>query len=174
MGHKQELYRGFPGFMSFAFCFTAVSVILSISLGFMSAVSPGGPVETVWSWIISFFFCVISGLAVAEITSVYPSAGSVYHWAGQLSAAETAPAWSYIMGWFNLLGNMAGSVPFAFANATVISCSVEIQASPSAPANKQVCRSESFSPGGSSASFGQTARDGRRSLPSFSSFPPSR
>lgn len=121
LGYKQELYRGFDGFMSFAFCFTAVSVIPSISLGLNTSVYLGGPAEVVWAWVVASFFCTIAGCSMAEICSVYPSAGSVYHWAGQLSSPKYAPASAYICGWFNFLGNAAGDAAFASGFATTLS-----------------------------------------------------
>lgn len=54
-------------------------------------------------------------LSLAEICSTYPSAGSVYHWAGQLSPAEYAPLLSYITGWSNFLGNAAGDAFMAYS-----------------------------------------------------------
>ena len=80
MGYSQELYRGFSPLMSFAFCFTAVNVLTSLSLGFTYALTTGGSGVTIWSWIIGSVFTVLIGLSLAEICSVYPSAGSVYHW----------------------------------------------------------------------------------------------
>ncbi|CAF1523679.1 unnamed protein product, partial [Adineta steineri] len=62
----------------------------------------------IWSWIIGSFFTVLVGCSLAEICSVYPSAGSVYHWAGQLVPARNAPLASFICGWFNFIGNSAG------------------------------------------------------------------
>lgn len=126
MGYQQELYRGFSGFMAFAFCFTTVSVIPSISVGFSAAVALGGSAEIVWAWVVGSIFCVISGLAMAEITSVYPSAGSVYHWAGQLAPERYAPAASYVTGWCNLLGNVAGDAAFANGVATCIGYAMSI------------------------------------------------
>ena len=120
MGYVQELYRGFDGLMSFAFCFTAVSVIPSISVGFTSSVSVGGPAEIVWSWLVGSFFCIIAGASMAEISSVYPSAGSVYHWAGQMGPPEWAPISAYICGWFNFLGNAAGDAAFSSGFAQTI------------------------------------------------------
>lgn len=120
MGYKQELFRGFSGLMSFAFCFTAVSVVPSISLGFFSAVGAGGPAEMVWAWVVGSVFCIIAGISMAEITSVYPSAGSVYHWAGQLGPAEWSPVSSYVCGWFNMFGNIAGDAAFSSGFATCV------------------------------------------------------
>ena len=120
MGYEQELYRGFNGFMAFAFCFTSVSVIPSISLSFKNSISIGGPAEIIWSWVIGSTFCVIAGASMAEISSVYPSAGSVYHWAGQISTPEWSRISSYICGWFNMLGNIAGDVAFSSGFASAI------------------------------------------------------
>jgi amino acid transporter len=80
MGYTQELYRGFSPLMSFAFCFTAVNVLTSLSLGFTYTLNTGGSGVAIWSWVLGSIFTILIGLALAEICSVYPSAGSVYHW----------------------------------------------------------------------------------------------
>jgi amino acid transporter len=80
MGYSQELYRGFSPLMSFAFCFTAVNVLTSISLGFTFTLNTGGSGVAIWYCLIGSFFTILIGLSLAEICSVYPSAGSVYHW----------------------------------------------------------------------------------------------
>jgi amino acid transporter len=125
MGYTQELYRGFSPLMSFAFCFTAVNVFASISLSFTYTLTTGGSGVAAWSWIIGSIFTILIGLSLAEICSVYPSAGSVYHWyeknyilhqlkilffirAGQLVSPKRAPLASFICGWFNFIGNVAG------------------------------------------------------------------
>lgn len=117
MGYKQELYRGFNAFMSFSFCFTAVSVISSCSILFPYGLVTGGPVVMTWGWIVGSFFTLLNGLVMAEICSSYPSAGSVYHWAGMLATPKWAPVSSYICGWFNFLGNAAGDAGFAYGFA---------------------------------------------------------
>lgn len=85
MGYKQELFRGFDGFMSFSFCFTAVGLLVSVSGLFGTAMATGGPVVLVWSWIIGSIATIIVGASLAEVCSTFPTAGSVYHWAGCLS-----------------------------------------------------------------------------------------
>lgn len=119
-GHPQ-LYRGFSSLMSFAFCFTVVGIIPSISIGFDSVLEIGGSAEMVWSWIVCSVFITISGLSMAEITSVYPCAGSVYHWAGQLGPARWSPLSAYACGWFSMLGNVAGAAAFAKGVALFVS-----------------------------------------------------
>ena len=53
--------RGFNGFMSFAFCFTAVNVFSSISSIWGSYLTIGGPVVMSWGWIVCSIFTIITG-----------------------------------------------------------------------------------------------------------------
>lgn len=126
MGYKQELHRGFNAWMSFSFCFTAVAVIASSSLLFDYGLKTGGPAVIIWGWIVSSVFTILVGCAMAEICSSYPSAGSVYHWAGMLSSPSWAPAMSYICGWFNFLGNAAGDAAYAFGFAQIVAAAIEL------------------------------------------------
>jgi hypothetical protein len=58
MGYKQELLRGINGFMAFSFCFTAVSVISSLSLVLDFGLRTGGPVMMTWGWLIGSLFTI--------------------------------------------------------------------------------------------------------------------
>ncbi|CAF0955812.1 unnamed protein product [Rotaria sordida] len=138
MGYKQELYRGFSPFMSFAFCFTAVNVLTSISIGFTYSLNTGGSGVTIWAWVIGAIFTILIGLSLAEICSVYPSAGSVYHWAGQLVSAKHAPLASFICGWFNFIGNFSGDVAFASGFATIINAAILLEGKDSLSTGAQV------------------------------------
>ncbi|CAF4007446.1 unnamed protein product [Rotaria sp. Silwood2] len=137
MGYTQELYRGFSPFMSFAFCFTAVNVLTSISIGFTYSLNTGGSGVTIWAWVIGAIFTILIGLSLAEICSVYPSAGSVYHWAGQLVSAKHAPLASFICGWFNFIGNFA-DVAFASGFATIINAAIILEGKDSLSTGAQV------------------------------------
>src|SRR5690242_1243298 len=44
---------------------------------------------------------------MAEVCSSYPTAGGLYYWAAKLAPGKSAPAWSWMTGWFNLLGQVA-------------------------------------------------------------------
>ena len=131
MGYKAELMRGFNGFMSFAFCFTAVAVLssLSISIG-TCLLFTGGPSVLIWGWIVTGVFTQLVALSMGEICSTYPSAGSVYHWAGQLAPADWAPSISFITGWLNFLGNAAGDASFAFGFAQTVVAAQQIHKCP--------------------------------------------
>ncbi|CAF0904084.1 unnamed protein product [Adineta ricciae] len=121
MGYLQELYRGFSPLMSFSYCLTAVNVLASISLGFTFTLTTGGSAVAIYSWIVASVFTILVGLSLAEICSVYPSAGSVYHWSGQLVSAQRAPLASFICGWLNFIGNIACDATFASGFANIVS-----------------------------------------------------
>ncbi|CAF3540844.1 unnamed protein product [Rotaria sp. Silwood1] len=137
MGYMQELYRGFSPFMSFAFCFTTVNVFISITIGFTYSLNTGGSGVTIWSWIIGAVFTILVGLSLAEICSVYPSAGSVYHWAGQLVSTKYAPLASFTCGWVNFLGNVADAA-FSSGFATIINAAIILQGNDSLSIGAQV------------------------------------
>jgi amino acid transporter len=80
MGYKQELVRGMDSFMSFTIGFTEVSAIISITSILTYGLTTGGPLMMTWGWLITFVMTMIIGLNFAEICSVFPVAGSVYHW----------------------------------------------------------------------------------------------
>lgn len=80
IGYEQELHRGMDGFMSFSIGFTEVSAVVSVTSIFSYGLSTGGPITMIWGWIITFFMTMSIALNFAEICSVFPCAGSVYHW----------------------------------------------------------------------------------------------
>ena len=104
MGYKPTLFRGLGALMNFAFGFTEVAVLASIAITFPLGLTNGGPAVVFWGFFVNFMVTMVIAYSMAEICSAYPSAGSVYHWAGQLASENHAPLWSYICGWFNFLG----------------------------------------------------------------------
>ena len=126
LGYKAELYRGFSSFMNFSFTFTAVAVVSSVTVMFPYGLLTGGPVVMIWGWVVGSLFTNIVGLSMAEICSSYPSAGSVYHWAGMLANDEWAPFAAYYTGYFNFLGNAAGDASFAFGFAQLTAACVAL------------------------------------------------
>jgi amino acid transporter len=121
MGYKPTLHRGLDSFMNFAFGFTEVAVLASVCITFGFGLNSGGPSVLVWGFAVNFGITMIIAHCMAEICSAYPSAGSVYHWAGQIAPKDSAPLWSYICGWANFLGNAAGDASFGNAFGSFLS-----------------------------------------------------
>ena len=124
MGYAQELSRGIKGWvMSGAFCFNAIGVVPSIAASI--SLGAGGSVVAVWSWIVCSVFTMVTSAALAELCSAYPSAGSVYHWTGQLAGPRWAPLLSLVTGWLNLLANAASDVAWSWGAALLVDAIVE-------------------------------------------------
>ena len=126
MGYKQDLYRGVDGFMNFALGYSEVGALVSISSLVSFALMTGGPVTMVWGWIGASLMTMIVAYCMAEICSAYPTAGSVYHWSGQLAPKKYAPLASYWTGISNWLGNSAGDASFAFFFAQLLSAALPL------------------------------------------------
>jgi amino acid transporter len=79
-----------------------------------------------WGWIITSALTLVVGYCLAEICGAYPSAGSVYYWAAQLSPIEDAPFWSYWTGLTNWLGYVIATSAFASGIATLLSGALQV------------------------------------------------
>ena len=112
-GYKTVLHRGLGAVANFAFGFTEVAVLASFTSLYGTSLSNGGPATLVWCWLVTWFMLTLASFSMAEICSAYPSAGSVYHWSAQLVPARYSAIASYICGWANFVGNVAGDASFA-------------------------------------------------------------
>src|SRR6478752_5274143 len=106
LGYKQELHRGMSGFSNFAVSFSIISVLAGCITSYAIAMNAGGPIAISIGWPLVGAFVLLVALAMAEICSVYPTAGGLYFWAGRL-ARKNKRVWAWYVGWFNFLGEVA-------------------------------------------------------------------
>ena len=97
-----------------------MGVVASVTSVFSFGLQTGGSAAIIWGWIISSFFTFIVAYSMAEICGAFPTAGSVYHWAGQVVPPYWTPFVSYVCGWCNFVGNVAGDASFAYVCAVII------------------------------------------------------
>ncbi len=100
LGYRQELTRAWSGFTNFAISFTIISVLAGCFTNFSFAWGGGGPAAIAWGWPILCIFVLLVAFSMSELTSAYPTAGGPYWWAAKLGS----PGWSWITGWFNMVG----------------------------------------------------------------------
>jgi amino acid permease (GABA permease) len=106
LGYAQELLRQMGGFSNFAVSFTIISILAGCLTLYQYAMNTGGPVEMSIGWPAVGIMVIFVGLAMAEVCSSYPTAGGLYYWAAKLAPGSSAPAWSWMAGWFNLMGQI--------------------------------------------------------------------
>jgi amino acid transporter len=100
LGYKQELSRAWSGFTNFAISFTIISVLAGCFTNFGFAWNSGGPIAISIGWPVLCAFVLLVAFSMAELTSAFPTAGGPYWWAAKLGS----PGWSWITGWFNMVG----------------------------------------------------------------------
>jgi amino acid permease (GABA permease) len=116
MGYAQELLRKMSGFSNFAVSFTIISILSGCLTAYLFGMNTGGPAVIIWGWVVVGLIVCLVGLSMAEIASVYPTAGGLYYWSAKLGGKSGA-AWSWFTGWFNLLGQVAVTAGIDFGAA---------------------------------------------------------
>lgn len=106
LGYRQELRRKLSGFSNFAVSFSIISVLAGCLTSYGIAMTAGGPAAITLGWLLVGGAVTLVALAMAEVCSVYPTAGALYWWAAALARRNRA-AWSWFVGWFNFLGEVA-------------------------------------------------------------------
>jgi amino acid transporter len=100
MGYAQELSRRMKQFSNFAI---SMSIICILSGGINSvaqAISGVGGAAIGIGWPIGCLISLLFALALAHISSAYPTAGGLYHW-GSIFGGR---GWGWVTAWLNLIG----------------------------------------------------------------------
>jgi amino acid transporter len=100
LGYKQELHRGWSSFTNFAISFTIISVLAGCFTNFGFAWNAGGPIAISIGWPVLCGLVLLVAFSMSELTSAFPTAGGPYWWSAKLGS----PGWSWITGWFNIVG----------------------------------------------------------------------
>ncbi|ORY12966.1 GABA permease [Clohesyomyces aquaticus] len=120
LGYTQELERSFGllGMVGFSFsivtCWTALSGVLIVG------VEAGGPPVMIWSWLGICLVSLTVAYSMAEMCSAYPVAGGQYSWVAILAPQRWARGFSYVCGWFMLIGILAMGATNNFIGANFI------------------------------------------------------
>ncbi|KAH7312979.1 amino acid permease [Rhexocercosporidium sp. MPI-PUGE-AT-0058] len=115
LGHTQELNRGFSvlALGSLVLCLMATWEALSTVIS--SALVSGGPPCLFYNYILSFICTLCIALSLAEIASIYPTAGGQYHWVAAMSPPKSREAASWATGWISVSGQIVLTASAGFA-----------------------------------------------------------
>ncbi|EFL28882.1 probable amino acid/metabolite permease [Streptomyces himastatinicus ATCC 53653] len=100
LGYQPVLARRMGGFGNFAISFSVISILSGCMTLYGFGLDTGGPSVMMWGWAGVGLFVLCVGLALAEVTSAYPTSGALYYMADRLGGR----AWGWYTGWLNLLG----------------------------------------------------------------------
>src|SRR6188508_3879943 len=122
LGYAQELFRAMGGFQNFAISFTIISILAGCLTSYAIAFNNGGPIAISWGWLLVGLMSTIIALAMAEIASVFPTAGGLYYWSSKLGS----PAWGWFTGWFNLVGQIAVTAAIGYGLAIFLTSLLDL------------------------------------------------
>ncbi|KAJ3379537.1 hypothetical protein HDU84_006592, partial [Entophlyctis sp. JEL0112] len=110
LGYRQEFLREFGSLATLSFAFSIMGVAASIPSTFDTPMLSAGPASVVWT----------IALSIAEIISAYPLSGGLYTASKFVVPAAQMPLVSWITGWLNMLGQIAGFASSDFACARMV------------------------------------------------------
>ncbi|KAJ5392652.1 hypothetical protein N7509_008142 [Penicillium cosmopolitanum] len=106
MGYVPELARNRSVWQVTFMCFILSSVPYGLSTTLYYPLAAGGPANIIWGWVLVSFLILCVAISLAEITSVYPTAGGVYYQTFVLSPLWCRRVASWICGWSYVAGNI--------------------------------------------------------------------
>jgi len=126
MGYKSELPRSLSMLSVLGLSFAIMAVPYGLSTTFFFSLSNGESVTVLWGWVLLSFLSIAIAASLAEICSVYPTAGGVYYWAALLSTPAWAPMASWVTGWLTLVGNWTVTLSINFGGAQLILSAISL------------------------------------------------
>ncbi|TFK48319.1 APC amino acid permease [Heliocybe sulcata] len=118
LGYVPSFKREFSNLATISFAFSIMGLCSSVATTFNTPLLLGGPSSVTWCWILGACMCFTLGSSIAEIVSAFPTCGGLYTASAQLCPKKHRPVVGWVVGWLNILGQVAGlsSTEFGLAN----------------------------------------------------------
>ncbi|KIP03794.1 hypothetical protein PHLGIDRAFT_495706 [Phlebiopsis gigantea 11061_1 CR5-6] len=126
LGYKQEFKRAFSPWESFGIAFSIIGLLPSMASTLSFSLSNGGPVSMVWGWAVVSFFVMFIALALSELASAAPTSGGLYFWSYKYSSPRWRTLVSWLVGYCNTMGNIAGVASIIWGCAVQLMAAVSI------------------------------------------------
>lgn len=124
--HLQVFKREFGYLSSFSFAVSISGLFSTIATTFIYPIEAGGASAAVWCWLVSGAGCMCIALSVAELVSAYPTSGGLYYTVSRLAPPKYTAGISWIVGWLNLLGQVAGVASSEYGSAQLLLAAVSM------------------------------------------------
>ncbi|KAJ3511155.1 hypothetical protein NLJ89_g4262 [Agrocybe chaxingu] len=126
LGYKQELKRDFSWGELLGLSFSIIGVVQSIAAVLIYSLPNGGAVAMVWGWVACSVFLMTIAFSMAEPASAAPTTGGLYYWTFRFSSSEYQKILSWIVGYSNSIGYIAGTAGSEYATSLQIFAAVTI------------------------------------------------
>ncbi|KAF2090345.1 amino acid transporter [Saccharata proteae CBS 121410] len=125
-GYKPVFKREFGYLSTFSFAVSISGLFATVATTFSYPLSAGGSSAAVWCWLISGAGCMCIACSVAELVSAYPTCGGLYYTVSRLAPREWVPSISWVTGWVNLLGQIAGVASSEYGSAQLLLAAISM------------------------------------------------
>ncbi|KAF2397978.1 amino acid transporter [Trichodelitschia bisporula] len=125
-GYNPVFKREFGYLACFSFAVSISGLFSTTATTFVFPLTSGGASAVVWCWFISGLGCLCIAFSVAELVSAYPTCGGLYFAVSRLAPREHVPWISWITGWLNLLGQVAGVASSQYGGAQLLLAAVSM------------------------------------------------
>ncbi|EJU00873.1 APC amino acid permease [Dacryopinax primogenitus] len=118
LGYVPSFKREFSNLATISFAFSIMGLCSSIATTFNTPLLLGGPASVTWCWLLGACMCFTLGSSIAEIVSAFPTCGGLYSASAMLCPKGSRARVGWVVGWLNILGQVAGvsSTEFGLAN----------------------------------------------------------
>src|SRR5918996_1873554 len=116
LGYAQQLFREMGGFSNFAISFSVISILTGAVLLYGYGLKLAGPIINTVGWPVVSLFTLAVAASMAELASLYPTAGGLYFWASRLGGR----GWAWLTAWLNMIGQVTITAGINVAAATYI------------------------------------------------------
>ncbi|KAJ7855017.1 amino acid permease [Mycena olivaceomarginata] len=126
LGYVPSFKREFSNLATISFAFSIMGLCSSIATTFGTPLTLGGPSVVVWAWILGACMCFTLGSSIAEIVSAFPTCGGLYTASAQLTPLKYRAIVGWVVGWLNILGQIAGVSSTEFGLSGMILAAVTV------------------------------------------------
>ncbi|KAH9824142.1 amino acid/polyamine transporter I [Melampsora americana] len=120
LGYKSDFVREYGYFETTSFAFSIVGLSSCIASTFNTPLLAGGPAAVVWCWLIASIMCFTLAISVAELVSAFPTSGGMYTASALLVPKKYRAPVGFLVGWLNLIGQIAAVASPEFALSQMI------------------------------------------------------
>ncbi|KAJ5817632.1 amino acid permease [Penicillium robsamsonii] len=106
LGHNQVLERNFSLTSAASLCMCLLATWEAVSAVISAALESGGAPCLLYNYVLSFLCTIAVGSSLAEIASIYPTAGGQYYWVAVLSPVSSRKSAAWFTGWISVGGQI--------------------------------------------------------------------
>ncbi|KAK3669341.1 polyamine transporter tpo5 [Recurvomyces mirabilis] len=125
-GYKPVFKREFGYLSTFSFAVSISGLFSTVATTFSYPLYAGGSASAVWCWLISGAGCMCIACSVSELVSAYPTCGGLYYTISRTAPKKYVPLVSWVTGWLNLLGQVAGVASSEWGAAALLLAAVSM------------------------------------------------